>query len=282
MKKILVAFDFSEEAVEGLKSAYSLAKKQNFQITLAYVVEKVYYKNFNTMGVTDGGSQEENIYFTELMKRIEDDLESVMKSEEYAGIDMSYVIHQGKVYESLCNIVEEQNIDLLIMGSKGSKGLKGVFIGSNAETMSRYASCPVLIVKQFKDLSNIQHILYPSDLRKEQASIIGKVKELQEIFGGAHLHLLKVFDSLLRTQGKTLEEVEAFAKEHNITNYTANTFNHYDESEGVLEFALSVSVDVIILGTHGRKGLSYLFGHAVAKHVVNQAQIPVCALHLNQ
>ncbi len=58
-------------------------------------------------------------------------------------------------------------------------------------------------------------------------------------------------------------------------DFTMNIFNYYTEEEGILTFAEENKADMIMLGTHGRKGFSRFMMGSIAENVTNHSEIPV-------
>src|SRR5262249_12337107 len=52
----------------------------------------------------------------------------------------------GEPYSDICQLAEQEDVDLITMGSHGRTGLGHVLLGSVAERVVRLASCPVLVV----------------------------------------------------------------------------------------------------------------------------------------
>ncbi|KAL2933109.1 Universal stress protein A-like protein [Bienertia sinuspersici] len=61
---------------------------------------------------------------------------------------------RGEPKEVLCQAVEENHVDLLVVGSRGLGMLKRAFLGSVSDYCAHHAHCPVLIVKPPKDLAH--------------------------------------------------------------------------------------------------------------------------------
>jgi nucleotide-binding universal stress UspA family protein len=47
----------------------------------------------------------------------------------------------------ILEFAEEQNVDLIVVGTKGRTGFKKLLLGSTATSVVTYAHCPVLVVK---------------------------------------------------------------------------------------------------------------------------------------
>jgi universal stress protein A len=68
--------------------------------------------------------------------------------EEMKGLkDIEHAVLTGKPYEEITKFVESNNIDLIVLGTQGRKGLDRMIFGSTAEQVVRYAPCPVLSVR---------------------------------------------------------------------------------------------------------------------------------------
>lgn len=273
MKKILIPTDFSKEATFALESAYPLAQKKGAEIVLVNVIEDPHDYSFNTMGIA-GYSPEENIYIVQLIRKTEERLKALVADPAYAGVSMSFEVKIGKTFDKIFEVIERLKPDLVVMGSSGASGLDEVFVGSNAEKLSRFSSVPVITVKAKRDLVNIKNIVYASDLREEQGVIMNDLKALQKLYG-AKLHILKVFEPVWVNDQEVKERIQKFADHFQLENYTVNTFHDPDEAEGILLFAGQNNADLIAMSTHPRKGLGVLLGGMISKNVINHTQIPV-------
>ena len=83
----------------------------------------------------------------EIEKAAKEDLEVILKDFHGAGLKAEYGVVIGNPADSILENIEMFNVNLVIMGSHGKKGLSRLIMGSVAETVVRKANCPVLIVK---------------------------------------------------------------------------------------------------------------------------------------
>lgn len=140
MKKILVATDASEYSRQALRSALELARKFHSEVELLIVMDK------------------QRAYAVNLLDEHVNWLEQIEQGGELAiratleGIDISDVtltkkIVQGKPANMILQEIENENIDLVVMGSHGYGAVTGAILGSVSQRVLHGAKCSVLIAK---------------------------------------------------------------------------------------------------------------------------------------
>lgn len=270
MKKIIVPCDFSDQAVEAFRLALDLAALINGQVHLINVIELPVMHDTVLMPTL---SFEEN-----LMKELKAGAETQfakLKSQYVGSAKVESIVLYGATSISILDYVSENNIDLVVMGSKGASGVKELVIGSNAEKIVRRSEVPVLVVKKYVELASIKNIVFPSTLQHDHEDLVTKVKELQDIFK-ATLHIVYI-----NTPGNftrdiiTTKRLNDFARRYMFTNYTTSVFNDNYEESGVINFTHTIGADMIAMGTHGRKGLTHLLSGSVTEDIVNHVDCPI-------
>lgn len=279
MKRILVPIDFSEVSIQALNTAYTLAKKVKAEILVIHIVEHPTVDSFNTMGVVDY-SDTDNFFLMKLIERVKEKMDDLVSLPRYADIVLRYKIEIGHPFLKISEIVASEKTSIIIQGSTGATGLVGLLIGSNADKVTKYATCPVITVKEEFDLSDIKSIVYPTDMREEQSAIIDGIKELRNFYN-AHLHLVKTYDSNWLTQKEVEDEIETFAKRHNLKDYSVTAVKESDEVDATLEFAKELKADLLVVGTHRGRGIESLMHGFISKRLVNRSPIPIWTKALN-
>lgn len=272
-KRILVPTDFSEEANNALESARSLAVNTTSEILLLHVIEDPHFDTFKTIGEEHYNTME-NVYVLKLIDVAKQKLESVISEDRFKDVNISYKVEIGKAYTTISEQIAEHGCSLVVMGTKGASGLQEILVGSNADKVVRFATCPVITVKECRDLTNIKHIVFATDLRPDQFSIIEELKLMQDYFG-ATLHIVKVYESLWLEEDEVKQRIEEFAKKANLENYTIHAVHGSDEAFAIMHFAADINAHMIALGAHDRHGLLYLLAGGISKDIVNHAKRPI-------
>ncbi len=142
----------------------------------------------------------------------------------------------------------------------------------------------------------IKKILFPVDFSKVSPVIAPWVLTLAQKFG-AEIHILFVARKLGHFTSIDVSEasITAFeqeiigAGEKRMAEFTGTHFTGYpacktrvvigDPAEGILYYIKSESIDLVIMGTHGRKGLDRIIFGSVADRVIKNAQAPVLSIN---
>jgi nucleotide-binding universal stress UspA family protein len=277
MKKVLVPFDFSEQAQNALDFTTSLISKfNNAEILVLHVVE---VPNSSGMGTMGGGEMlpemENQIFFIELMNHRKEQFKEL--ESKYAG--KSYTLKTkivlGNTFQNISSSIIKEDPDLVVMGSKGSGGLDEILIGSNTEKVVRTSHCPVITVKASTSPEKIKKIVFANDFREDQDELANRIKSLQKWFD-ADLYLVVInTPSSFETTRESAARIKHFANTHHIEHAVAEIYNSNSEEAGIVEFAEDIDADLIAIATHGRTGLIHLFTGSIAEDVVNHAKRPV-------
>ncbi len=161
-RHILVATDFSELSQRALCDALLLAEETHARLSIVHVLH-----NDRKYAALEN-PPEIDLDSLVAKKRIEalvDEFEPLHKIE-------STFLRRGPVAEHVRSVIEEQAIDLLVIGTHGRGGLQKLVLGSVAEQLLRLAPCPVMTLGPMAEISAVHHgpgfhrILFATDFGK--------------------------------------------------------------------------------------------------------------------
>jgi len=137
-KKILVPTDGSEFAKKAQKHALFLSKVSGAEIIAVSVTEN----NFvNGLPLDDEVYQLNQI----LKERSEENLKEFDELNE-EDLKITHVIREGSPARVILEVAQEENVDLIVMGSSGKSGFDRFIMGSVADKVVNSAKCAVLVV----------------------------------------------------------------------------------------------------------------------------------------
>ena len=153
--KILVAMDGSESSKNAARYATMMAKKNNSELIAIHVLTPDGYAYLFDIPPSDTGSLEEllNISKHVVMNWIDEIKEEQTNNDGNKNMDKRYrlktevILATKPIVGEIVDYAEHENIDLIVIGTRGRSGFKKMLLGSVASGVVTYASCPVLVVK---------------------------------------------------------------------------------------------------------------------------------------
>ena len=135
MKKILVGFDGSEGAEQALNRAMMMIDTYGEMIILA-VVPSPDEKTF----------VDEDMY-QNLKRKAKNLVDDVIKDIGQHEYNITGIVEEGDPASIIIDIASRENVDLIVLGSKGQSELGQYLIGSVANKVVQYAAKPVMVVR---------------------------------------------------------------------------------------------------------------------------------------
>ncbi|WP_345741913.1 universal stress protein [Seonamhaeicola maritimus] len=271
MKKIIVPIDFSEYSEYALKAAAKLAKKNNAELLALHMLE------MSDIMLTGAGEQPQKIIY--FLKLAEQKFEEFLKKDYLEGISITPIVKHFKVFSEVNEVAKKYDADLIVMGSHGVSGAKEFFIGSNTERVVRSSEIPVLVVKNDMLEANFDIVAIACDFSEETIETYLKASNM---FSNMDSKLYLIHVNLPNDRFKSSIEIENevvnfFTKaEGNLNNMSdVHYVSDYTVEDGILNSANKLGADLIIVPTHGRKGLAHFFQGSVGEDVANHATLPV-------
>jgi nucleotide-binding universal stress UspA family protein len=209
-------------------------------------------------------------------------------NEQLQGIEHEVVIGEGMIWEVMSNLIEQKEIDLIVLGTRGRTGLGRTILGSVAEQILRQAPCPVLTVGPHVNLwsdeyAKMREILYATDLAVDFPIAAPYAVSLAQE-NQAHLVLLHVIED--PKAGDLVDSPEVVnLKERKLQQLVSEQAGLWCEptyiveqgpaAEKILDVAKRRHTDLIVLGARPAKGLATHLNMGTVHKVVSQATCPV-------
>ena len=291
INKILWASDGSMESDMALKYVELLASKYGSEIVGLSVVQPV---DIERLKVPVDIKKELFSIQALLEKKEYNRINKALKQLELKATKLDVCIETGIPHKEILRVAKEEKVDLIAMGKRGL-GLKDrILLGSNTNKVLRMANAPVLAVRHKKgDKIDIKKILVPTDLSGHTLTSLDFAIDLANRFNSTIylLHILELHHSYEISTSKIIEELRLLALKElrsylekipkekikginikeMVTLYLRAWF-------GIINFAEENGIDLIIMTTHGRKGLARFMLGSTAEKVISESPCPVLAI----
>lgn len=178
MRKIILPTDFSKNANNALRYACQLFKYEKSELILLHTYAEGIY--------TD-----ENLLSSQLMEELKsttkkktektlNDIGSTVQDEfSNPGHSITSIAVFGDLVDEVNNLVNSENADLVIMGTRGATNDRNLGMGSNTLLVLKYVECPVLAIPENFKYQEPKNILFPTNFlipyQKRELKLVGEI-----------------------------------------------------------------------------------------------------------
>jgi nucleotide-binding universal stress UspA family protein len=189
-KKILLATDGSENTAQAIKAAVDIARRRGSEIHLIHVWHDVHTPHAHAFVRSELRQQGREI-LDEEVKRIEEQGGTVTRSH----------LREGRTFGEVIKLGDKLEADLLLVGSRGHRGLRRMLVGSNSEDIVHHAHRPVLVVRRGEDVWPPARIVVGDDFSEDARKAAELAANLGQLFG-ARMLLLHAVPRLPQASGE--------------------------------------------------------------------------------
>lgn len=287
LRRIVVGYNFLPDGDIALESARVLAEQSGAALYLLYVVEP-----YPLTEKAKGGTLAAQSLLEEITLKTRDQLKDLTQSSEFSRLQVEANVQIGKPFVELISACRKWSGNLIVAGA--SERGKGWYLGSTAECVLRKAPVSVLVAKRLFT-NESQTILVPTDFSSCAKQAAEEALTLVKKFGGrvVFLHVLEhhylyppaygIAPLLWQISPETLEpEWAEFL--HNVPLGGGLAWEKLTRegpaAQTISVVAKEIGADLIVMGTHGRTGLTHLLIGSVAEKIARIAECSILTVRL--
>lgn len=287
---ILLPTDFSPSSTPAFRYAVEWAKVFEAQLTILHV-----HSLQPGLDIDAGVAQQ---FLDEQRKAAREELGTLVAEARQQVPNASMELLAGLPSECICEVAREKKCDLIMMGTHGWTGFNRVLFGSVAERVIQRAPCPVLSIphRESVDISAMhalqilpRQIVLPLEFSDCSMDAYEYAVQIAKWFD-VPLTLVHAIEPLSYSLDFTLthplqEKTNREKVEMRLSDLTAvlleqglsARYELLDKPtvDGILETSATQQADLIIMGSHGRKGLTRMILGSTASKVLEQSPYPV-------
>ncbi len=264
MKRILLPTDFSKNAYNAIRYALELFKNDSceFYILHTYSPPMVsagsMMDSYSALAMLDVAK--------DIAQKGLDGLEDrISKDFPNNNHKFTFVASFNMLIGEMKNIVKEEGIDLIIMGTQGATGAKEIFLGTQTMFAIKKMKCPVLAVPANFEYEAPKEILFPTDYKLDKTN---KYLTMLREFCDHNISRLHILNAYYGTPlSKAQIEIKAFLDAYFIDN--AHLFHIAEKTDvlgAVAEFQKKSKINLIVM-IHNKHNF---FENMLFKSVINQ------------
>jgi nucleotide-binding universal stress UspA family protein len=294
-KNVLFATDFSLTSEAALPYATSICRHFGSTLHVVHVMSDA-----GLLMMTGGVDYVSmSTVFEDAHNEAREKLDTL--SKRFEGIPHRNYVRHGQVWKNLAGVIEENDIDLIVVGTHGRTGLGKLLLGSVAEDILRHAVCPVLTVgpkvsgraklpaSQSHDLAplelELREIVFATNFAQNAALVAQEAVSLAEEFRArlTLMHVVEDFTQIGSTAGAAedgIRRLHDLIPKNAALQYLPETLLEFGPvPDRILKIARDREADMIVLGARASSevGTTHL-PWSTAHHVISQAPCPVLTL----
>lgn len=290
--RILVGIDDSQPSKDAVVLAARLAREHGGRLMLCHSVNWL-----PLMAQMEPGTVADQATIIDGLKQQgEALLAQAAEAAKLFSIDAERHNVEGEPAESLLKLADEAECRLIVMGTHGRRGLGHMFIGSTTEAVLRGSMIPVLAIRTGERIASttrrcFERIIVGIDDSDPSDAAIKTVLELPAedrrriLFcsvadvntfiglGAQGYYYTKIRGDLYDQAQRIVDSAVASVRSHGVT--AEGQVVEGSTSDELIAVAKEQEADLIVMGSHGRRGMQRLFLGSVAESVVRTAPVPV-------
>lgn len=273
--KYLIPTDFSDCAQAASDFAIDLAKKSQAELIFLHLM------TLPIDFVTSSSDRKISMYPSTKKEfdRVEEKLKEWKTRAGRQGVIATSHIHHNEDKDFIHRMVEEKEVSLILMGSHGPDEIRDFFVGTNTQRVVRFSEVPVLVIK--KPTKNVKEIALVSDFSREILENEPIVDDFVSTLSGK-LHLTFINTPLnFHTSRVIQQRLSDFNKDFGDKAKT-HLYNDFQFESGVVNFCEDHKIDLVVMNTHGRKGLDLAVAGSLTEKIIAHLDIPVLCLPLTR
>ena len=270
LKKILFPTDFSKMASKALPFALDFAKTNKAELILLYIYDVPLMPRANIFT-----SREQT------MKQVAEDLKVAAEKrmadfkvkQGLSNGQCASLVLEGDPVTSIINYANNQDIDLIVMGTHGETADNKMFMGSVSRNVAQKTFCPVFVVPPDAEFGPINSYLYATDLRSDEQFILKYVVGLAKQ-NEAHVMALHIDDNQENVKW-SLDELKELVSKLNYKHLSYHDQVSDDIVAGIQDFMKTYDIDCLALTTHTTSLFDKLFHSSVTKTLMLKSSRPM-------
>ena len=288
---ILVGVDDSEPAKHAIELGIRLAHERNGTVVFCNAVNWLPL----VARAESAAAFDPNLLIEGMKEQGNALLDDACQRAAQSGVAARKRMVEGDPVEGLIGVARDERVRLIVLGTHGRRGLGRLVLGSTTEGVLRAGDIPVLTVRERATLAPqgrrcFERVLValddsePSDAAAQLALelppedrrslVFVSVADIDSVIGPRGYYHAASIREILRERAeavvdRALESAAAKGVEARGRVVEGTTW------EAILALAGEEQADLIVVGSHGRRGLQRFFLGSVAEHVVRTAAVPV-------
>lgn len=272
MRKVVIPTDFSENSLNALKYACQVFKYERSEFYVVHAYADEVYAQDTVM---------EPSFFEQVkatvLKNSDEQLEKVLlQVKEYSPNPkhgFTLISAFGSLTDEINDLVSKENMDIVVMGTKGQSNDRSITFGSNTLQVMKYVDCPVLAIPVGYEYHAPREILFPTNYQVPYRR--RELKLLCDMTGSfrSTIHLLYI-DPLERLVNRQLDNQKFLKDGLNKAKLVFETSLQKDKTKAIMTYVAENNIDMLVMINSRHSHLEYMLYQSTLDKIGLHIKIP--------
>lgn len=278
ISRILVPVDFTHHSQAILSQALDIAQRAEAEVIVLHVHSRpTVSKSLEKSSDLDLITAMEKSMLNRLRKKIKNNYDTLLaETTGHENIRIKFMFELGTVVDKLLEIAEQQKVNLILMGTRGIKGLEEFWGTKTAEICMR-TKIPVLVLPYHRKPGPLENIAYAYDLKSvPNLQMLNLVKLFSTLYRSQiHIITVNTVKEMTEEESGNLEKIREHFKE-----FDPVIKNQYgeDAEKGIFNYLEENQIQMLVVLHRYRSFLKDLFHESMTSKISFHSNIPVLAL----
>jgi nucleotide-binding universal stress UspA family protein len=242
-----------------------------------------------------GSAADLNEFYRQLLETGRWRLQEFVKNHTHEEIQPELVVKKGTAPDLILSSAQARNIDVIVMGTHGHRGLDRLLLGSTTDRVMRTASSPVIVIPPLDSMAvgddlhsirRLKRVLLCADFSENSAWALDYAISVATEYD-AELTLLHVLEQSSNGNGiedattRAMEQLDKLLppKVERLTGKVKTAVRVGKPYRELIQYALEESPDLVVMGVRGRGALDLAVFGSTTYRVMQLACCPVLIVH---
>lgn len=269
MLKILFPTDFSATADNAFIYAMQICKNYNGELFVLH--------SYSSSRSSKNAGLENSLEKSDLFKAQTSKMRQLALENDLGQVPLMFFMEEGELVQSIQDIVSQENISLIVMGTTGNSGFENKILGSTTVGVINNVDIPVLSIPHLCKFQEIDAVGYTTVYDDEDALVLRKmvpyIKSANADIYCVHVNKGKE----VRTHEEIVRWKEQF--KHDPVYFIEK--NQDDIVKSVFNFIDEYSIDMLSCITRNKTLFQRVFEGSIAEKLSYHKRIPLLTFHEN-
>jgi len=278
-RKIAVPTDFSPAATAAMVYALGLAKNDRSKVTAVHAIDPFDYR----FGPNDLRQIKRDAAWTQA----QESMSTWLNAHKFSNC--APVVIEGEAGPAIAQFIDDEAIDLTILGTSGRRRVARLLLGSVAEEIFRQANCLVLVLgpKMRARQQQLRRLVFATDVEPHSLAVLSSLSKLVQKFDSTVSVIRAVHTDIksrterARIRMETTSKIKATATPNLRKKIKTIRVSFGPPVEVITKFARASKADAIVMGIRSGGELDRASTHipwAIAHRVIADATCPVLTI----